>query len=208
MASTTMSGHVLDQFVQASRIEIAGDAVAIEVDLTPGIELAPAVFFAINTDRDGVISTGEARAHAARVLADLVLEIDGRRLPLALASADYPPFDAMRGGVGTIRLRAVAPLPIAAGTHRLHYRNTHRQDASVYLVNALVPSAPGITLGAPRRDARQQTFDIAYAQSTGASHAASATHGAWSAALVAVMVIVPAYLGLRRWRRRTAVARL
>ena len=72
-AGVPVSGHVLDQFVEASRLQIGPDRVAVELDLTPGIELAPAMFFAINTNGDGEISTRERRLHAARVLQDLVL---------------------------------------------------------------------------------------------------------------------------------------
>jgi hypothetical protein len=204
MATSALSGHVLDQFVQATRVQIAGDAVTVDLDLTPGLELAPAVFFAINRDRDGVISASEGRAHAAQVLADLVLDIDGRRLTLVLASADYPAFEAMRGGVGTIRLRAVAPLSTAAGVHRLHYQNNHRQDASVYLVNALVPSEPGIALGAPRRDRLQQSFDVEFTQDR-----ASAGHGRWTGWRWAPAIgLVLAALGVRQWRRRKPGPRL
>ena len=137
--------------------------------------------------------------------AELVRELEQNRArPLALASADYPSFDAMRGGVGTIRLRAVAPLVTAAGPHRLHYRNNHRQDASVYLVNALVPSAPDISLGAPRRDPLQQAFDIDYVQDRAARSPDPRTGWRWPAAIALALVAV----GVRRRRRRTPAARL
>jgi hypothetical protein len=203
MATGALTGHVLDQVVQATRLQIAADAVTVDLDLTPGIELAPALFAAINGDRDGVISASEGRAHAAQVLADLVLDVDGRRLTLALVSADYPAFEAMRGGVGTIRLRAVAPLSTAAGGHRLHYQNNHRQDVSVYLVNALEPTEPGIALAAPRRDRRQQSFDVDFTQDR-----ASASHGAWTTWRWASAIGLAIAFGVRHWRRRQPAARL
>ena len=115
LAVIPASGHVLDQFVEASRLEMACDRVVVELDLTPGVELAPAVFVGINSNRDGKISEAEGRSHAAQVLADLVLEVDGQRLDLELASATYPAFEAMRAGTGTIRLRAVASTHTSVG---------------------------------------------------------------------------------------------
>ena len=154
------SAHVLDQYLQASRIECRADGIDIELDLTPGIALAPAVFFSINTDRDGRISTQEGRTYAARVLSELVLDLDGRRVPLELVASVYPSFDEMRAGLGTIQLRATARFRLPSGVHHLRYSNGHRGDVGVYLVNAVRPSTAGIALSPPRRDPQQRTFEL------------------------------------------------
>jgi nickel/cobalt transporter (NicO) family protein len=155
-----VSAHVLDQYLQASRIECGADGVDVELDLTPGIALAPAVFFSINTDRDGRISSTEGRAYSARVLSELVLDLDGQRVPLELVASVYPSFDEMGAGIGTIRLRATARFRLPSGVHHLRYSNGHRGDVGVYLVNAVRPSTAGITLGPPRRDPQQRTFEL------------------------------------------------
>src|SRR4051812_3412896 len=49
------SAHRLDQYLQATRLSLAADQVGVEIDLTPGVEVAPAVFALINTDHDGRI---------------------------------------------------------------------------------------------------------------------------------------------------------
>src|SRR5262245_29832507 len=203
-AGVPVSGHVLDQFVEASRLQIAPDRVAVELDLTPGIELAPAMFFAINTNRDGEISIAEGRSHAARVLQDLVLEVDGRRLDVELTSATYPTLEAMRAGTGSIRLRALAHVPRVAGFRRLHYRNNHRSDVGIYLVNALVPETTAIVLGTPRRDPLQRSFDIDYEQLTSAEEPPSRAWWLCAGCLLGGT----AYVSLRRWRRRRPVAQL
>ena len=203
-AGVAVSGHVLDQFVEASRLQIGPDRVAVELDLTPGIELAPAMFFAINTNGDGEISTREGRSHAARVLQDLVLEVDGRRIDVELTSATYPTFEAMRAGTGTIRLRALAHVPMVTGFRRLHYRNNHRSDVGIYLVNALVPETTAIILGTPRRDPQQLSFDLDYEQRTSA---AEAPGRAWWLSAVCLLGGTT-YVSLRRWRRRRPVAQL
>lgn len=206
LAVIPASGHVLDQFVEASRLELACDRVVVELDLTPGIELAPAVFVGINSNRDGKISEAEGRSHAAQVLADLVLEVDGQRLDLELASATYPTFEAMRAGTGTIRLRAVASTHTSVGAHRLHYQNNHRADVGIYLVNALVPATNDIALGTPHRDSRQQSFDLDYVQK--ATSSAEQWSSVWWLPVIGVLVGWAASVSVRRGRRRGPVAQL
>ena len=207
LAVVPASGHVLDQFVEASRLELARDRVVVELDLTPGIELAPAMFVAINTNRDGEISEAEGRSHAAQVLADLALEVDGRRLDLELSSATYPTFNAMRAGTGIIRLRAVASTYTSIGAHRLQYQNKHRSDVGIYLVNALVPTTNEIELGTPHRDQRQQSFDLDYVQKA-MSGTDEQRSGVWWLPGIGVLVGWAAYGSARRWRRRGPVAQL
>src|SRR5262245_21596135 len=100
--------HVLDQFVQASRLELHHDGVDVELDLTPGVEIAQALFFQINTNRDGQISDAECRAYADKVVRDLVVSVDAKPLTLHLRSSTCPAFDQMRAGTGTIRLQATS----------------------------------------------------------------------------------------------------
>ena len=69
----------------------------------------------------------------------------------------------MQLGMGTIRLRGLATISTsAAGHHQLEYRNAHRPDASVYLVNVLVPSDRRIQIGPQRRDAAQHWLRVEY----------------------------------------------
>ena len=81
------AAHVLDQYLQASRIDLLPDRINVEIDLTAGIEIAPWLFLHINTDRDGDISAGEGRAYANQVLQDLQITLDDRPLSLTLTSA-------------------------------------------------------------------------------------------------------------------------
>jgi tetratricopeptide (TPR) repeat protein len=165
-APPSAHAHVLDQYLQASRIELSQDRVAIELDLTPGIEIAPWVFLHINSDRDGVISASEARVYANEVLQDLQIAVDDHRVPLTLTDYSYPAFDAMRAGTGTIRVRVTSPVRVdAPGRHTIFYRNRHQPERSAYLVNALVPTTPAITIDSQRRDAQQTEIRIEFAVS-------------------------------------------
>lgn len=200
LATSQAQGHVLDQLVVASRLQVEASRVVVELDLTPGAELAQLVFFAINSDRDGLISPAEGRSYARQVLKDLSLVLDGRPLALELSEATYPTFADMRAGAGTIHLRAHALTGTSVGQHRLHFYNRHREDVGVYLVNALVPDTPQIALGAPRRDQRQQSFDLEYEQRS-SSDAGQMVEGHWWLAAIGLSLASTSFIA-RRWRLR------
>ena len=84
LACTHASAHRRDEYLQAARIAIEPTRVDIELDLTPGIALAPSVLGEIDRDHDGNVATAEANAYAARVLGEIRLEVDGRPMPLEL----------------------------------------------------------------------------------------------------------------------------
>ena len=209
LTSAVAWAHVLDQYQQASRIECRADGIDIELDLTPGIALAPAVFFSINTDRDGRISSTEGRAYASRVVKELVLDLDDRRVPLELVASSYPSFDEMRAGTGTIHLRATARVRLQPGTHRLRYSNEHRGDVGVYLVNAVRPSTAGITLSPPRRDPQQRTFELdVTVDASPLTATALPREIVWWLPGSAALAMWALYVTSRKWRSHDPVARL
>src|SRR4029077_5223606 len=133
------SAHRLDEYLQATRLSLAANQVGVEIDLTPGIDVAPMIFSLINTDHDGRISASEGEKYAKQVVQETRLEIDGRRTQLDLLRYEFPSFQEMNAGEGTIRIYAKALWLGAAGQHRLVYQNNHKPDLAVYLVNALRP---------------------------------------------------------------------
>ena len=163
LACTQASAHRRDEYLQAARIAIEPARVDIELDLTPGIALAPNVLAEIDRDRDGIIAGGEAAGYAARVLGEIRLEVDGRPMPLELVEQRFPAVSAMSKGEGTIQIRlAVAVPPLAAGGHRVLYRNDHRPDIAVYLANALAPTTERVAVQAQRRSEDQRDIVIEY----------------------------------------------
>jgi hypothetical protein len=157
------SAHRLDEYLQATRVSIDIDHVSLEIDLTPGIDVASRVLSAIDANLDGRISPAEAGAYARRVVASLVLSVDGRPVPLAMIDDSFPDVPDMRLGVGTIRLRAAAKVaPAAFGRHYVTCINTHRAEMSVYLANALVPADPRIQITSQRRDPAQHELTVDY----------------------------------------------
>jgi hypothetical protein len=200
--STRVAAHRLDEYLQATRIAVGSDVVSVEIDLTAGVAIAPKVFAWIDSDGDGQLSAPEREAYAMLVVSSAVLEIDGRRHALVVAGSQFPSWQDMNTGIGAIRLKAVTKLPAElAGAHRLYYRNTHRADASVYLVNALVPPED-IQITGQRRDTGQHELWLDYG-------VGSKTGTPWARAwrIAGGLGLVAFLAGMRgRYRRRTTAA--
>jgi hypothetical protein len=195
LTCTQASAHRRDEYLQAARIAIAPARVDIELDLTPGIALASNVVGEIDRDHDGNVAAAEAIAYSARVLGELRLEVDGRPMPLELIDQRFPTVSAMSKGEGTIQIRlSVAVPPLAAGGHRVLYRNDHRPDIAVYLANALVPTSERVAVRAQRRSVDQRDLVIEYVIDADAATGWSW----WLAACLGGVTAIIAALGLRR----------
>jgi hypothetical protein len=157
------AAHRLDEYLQATRVSLARDRITVEVDLTPGANMASAIVTLLDRDGDNRISPSEAGAYGQAVLADLVLELDGRPVAVTLTRVEAPSIDEMRDGLGTIQLRAVGNVAtVLAGRRHLYFRNNHQPAASVYLVNALMPEDADVGVVGQTRDVRQQGVRVEY----------------------------------------------
>jgi len=158
----TILAHRLDEYLQATRLSLAADRIVVKTDMTPGVDVAPLVFSLINSNRDGRISEAEGRAYANQVLKETVVEVDGQRLHLELVNSQFPSFQEMNAGLGTIRIEASAKWTGVPGRHLLFYQNNHRPDLGAYLVNALIPASPEIEITAQNRDSRQREIRLGF----------------------------------------------
>ncbi len=156
----TARAHRLDEYLQAARLALAPDQVLLKIDLTPGVDVAPAIFALINTDRDGLISEAEGKAYANRLLKDVVLEVDGQPRKLGVIRSQFPSFHEMQEGTGTIRIEARAAWRATPGHHLLFFRNNHQTDLGAYLVNALLPASPEIAITDQHRDSLQREIKL------------------------------------------------
>jgi hypothetical protein len=155
--------HRLDEYLQATRVAVGVDRVVIEIDLTPGVSIAPQVSGWIDTNRDGQIGSTEANAYAKQVLDSLAVSLDAAAIGLALEQFQMPDPSEMRQGTGIVRLRASGALPRArTGRHQLTFVNSHHPETSVYLANALVPADRRITIVAQHHDRDQHGLTIDY----------------------------------------------
>jgi hypothetical protein len=157
------SAHRLDEYLQATRVSVERRRVVLEIDLTPGVSVAPIVFSFIDKNDDGGISKAEAEVYGQQVLNSISLSLDGAALFPTLVSKQFPEYREMSAGVGMIRLvGAVDFAASSAGAHELVLRNAHQPKISVYLANALVPQDRQIQITGQWRDREQRELTLDY----------------------------------------------
>ena len=163
-AGAAAPAHRRDEHLQAARIGITPDHVTVDLDITPGADLAAAAIAAIDRDADGSVSAEERDLYATSVAGALWLANDREAHALRIVSAAFPDVEAIRRGEGTIALRLRANLrsDLASGEHQLIFGNGHQPAQSVYLANALVPEDSHVTIVSQRRSATQHELTIAY----------------------------------------------
>ena len=160
----SLQAHRLDEYLQAARLSLTPHQVLLELDLTPGVAVAPGIIALVDRDNDRTISPVEARAYGEAALSELTVAIDGRPVRVSLDSVEVPSSGELRHGVGTIQLRASGPVARLAGAgHQMTFRNDHHPENSVYLVNALRSGDPAIRVVSQHRDSLQREARIEYA---------------------------------------------
>jgi len=182
------SAHRLDEFLQAARIDLRDDGIAIDLALTPGADVADSIVAMIDGDRNGVMSAHERDAYAKAVVGGLLVTLDGARLALRLNDASFPTMDELRTGDGTIRVRLDASHSLLSnGRHQLFFSNGHHAGRSVYLANALVPASTRVSVSGQRRTFDQRELTIDY--SVGLAQAGFTTSGLLVSIVAGVLIV-------------------
>jgi hypothetical protein len=161
-SSVPLRAHRLDEYLQATRVDIGLNCVNLEIDLTPGVSIAKRVTEWIDTNGDGQLSQAEGLVYANQVLTSLAVTVDRTPVALTMGYVRLPEVMDMAAGIGTIRLRASGALPAGNGSHELTVVNTHQPQVSIYLSNALVPSDGRIQILTQQRDRDQHSVAIRY----------------------------------------------
>ena len=155
--------HPLDVYLQATYITVAPSGIVVELDLSPGVLVAPQMLPQLDSNGDQVISEAESQAYADTVIRNVVLHVDGQPLTLAVTKIEMPPYLTIQAGYGTIRLFTTAgPAPVLAGGHELTYQNNFAPAGSTYQVNAFVDKGVAVTLGKQNRDNLQRSLTLDY----------------------------------------------
>ena len=155
--------HPLDQYLQATYITVAPAQIVIELDLSPGVLVAPEVLAQLDTDGDQQISDAEGRAYAETMVRGAALQVDGQAAGLTITKIETPTYLALQAGYGTMRIFAAAPLaPGLTGTHTIAYANKNAPTGVTYQVNTFVEQGATLTLGKQNRDEAQQSITVDY----------------------------------------------
>ena len=157
------NAHRLDEYLQASRISLHEDRLEVQVFLTPGVNVAPIVISAIDTNHDKAISASEGRAYVQRILYNLVLRIDGTDQLFSMVDDQFPTLEEMEAGEGAIRLNLTAHVPARwSGHHRVYFENDNDSLMGAYLMNVMTPDNKDIHILAQDRDLIQRRYTLDY----------------------------------------------
>ncbi len=185
--------HRMDEYLQATLVDIEPGDIRLEMNLTPGVSVASAVLSVIDRDHDGVISTNEATAYAELLKRDLAVRLDERDVDLKVTSSNFPEVDELKSGWGIIQIEfTIDSGSLVVGSHKLALENHHLNAVSAYLFNAALPKSDFIEIASQKRNDSQSMGTIeftfhppTYPQANSSSHAGTfASLTALSAAAV------------------------
>ncbi|MFT8789225.1 hypothetical protein [Komagataeibacter saccharivorans] len=157
--------HRLDEYMQATVIDVARRHITVTVRLTPGVDVASGVIRQIDSNADGILSAQEQKRYTDRVRQGLQLDLNGHPLSLTVAETLFPPVTTMQTGNGTIILRLDANVELIPGSYRLVYANHGAGTDTVYLVNGLLPHDPAIHIQQQRRSPDQASYGLDFSVS-------------------------------------------
>lgn len=155
--------HPLDVYLQASYITVAPAETLVELDLSPGVLVVPQMLPQLDTDSNQQLSDAEGQAYVDTVLRNVVLQVDGKPMTLAVTKITMPDYLTFQSGYAMIRIFTTASLPDGlTGTHQIAYTNNFAPTGSAYQVNTFIDKGAAITLGKQNRDSIQQSLTVDY----------------------------------------------
>jgi hypothetical protein len=169
------STHRLNEYLQATTIELDPDHLTLHLRLTPGTDVAPQVLAVLDANHDGVLSPAEQQAYALRVQHDLALALDGQSTALQLVEAAFPLRAQLAAGLGDIQLTFEASVLASRAPHHLTFINQHQPALAAYLVNCLLPRQPDLRVLSQTRNFTQSRYELTFTTTGGAPAAAAAT---------------------------------
>jgi len=161
--SSKVAAHQLDEYVQATLVDIEPNEIKLQINLTPGTAVAEQVLNLIDHDHNGVISTNEATAYAEGFKRDLTVRLDNRIIALKLEAITCPASAELRTGWGIILLDfSASPGQLTPGTHTLTFENQHLPAISTYLINATRPRSASVQINAQKRNQKQSSGEVTF----------------------------------------------
>jgi HupE / UreJ protein len=163
--------HRIDEYLQATIVSLEKDSIHASMRLIPGVLVSSVVIDFIDTNGVSIISGGEQRAYAQRVIADVSITIDGKIARPKLVACSFPQPSEMREGLGEIHIDYTVDLPKAGTDRSLVLANHHLSRRSVYLMNVIVPQDRNTRILAQKRNEQQSVYELDLEQGNLASAA-------------------------------------
>ena len=156
------AAHRLDEYLQAMLVVIEPSGIRLQINLTPGVEVAGQVLARIDRDHDGAISTDDAAAYAELLKRDLNVRLDGHIVGLKRIAYEFPEPGDLRTGLHIIQVEFAATSDFDAGPHKLIVENRHVPAISVYLFNAAKPKSGSVQVTRQNRNNDQSIGEIEF----------------------------------------------
>ena len=160
LAVSPSASHRLDEYLQAVLVVIEPTNIQLQINLTPGIEVADQLLARIDQDDDGAISKDEAGAYAELLKRDLSVRLDGHIVGLKLRGYEFPTPSELRSGLQIIQVEFIAICDFDAGPHKLVVENSHVPTASVYLFNVAKSKSGSVEVIGQNRNNDQSVGEI------------------------------------------------
>ena len=130
--------HPVDEVVQGAYLTLALGELRLELDVTPGSEVAGRVLPALDPDGDRAVSEDEAQAFAQDVLDQSTLTLDGVMAEWELVDVTVPPLGELATGNAILKIMATAARPEAPGDRVLAYENRYEPAKSLWIANVFL----------------------------------------------------------------------
>ena len=135
--------HPVNELLQAAYLTLTPGAIQLELDLTPGSQVAGKLLSTLDVNADRQISVSEARSFAKQVLAQSSLKVGGVAVPWTLNQVVTPPYQNLLGGNDVIKIYAVARRPDTAGAGTFSYLNRYEPVKSRWMANIFLLPGSG-----------------------------------------------------------------
>jgi hypothetical protein len=169
--------HQLDEYIQATLVAIEPGEIRLQMNLTPGVQVASNVLALIDRNHDGVIATNETVAYAEAIQRDLTVRLDERDVKLKLTVCNFPELSELRTGLGIIQIEfSITPGSLTAGAHKLTLENRHLTALSAYLFNAARPTSTLIQITGQKRNETQSFGEVDFNWNASASPPSKPLH--------------------------------
>ena len=160
-----VGAHPVDEIVQGAYLALAPGEVRLELDLTPGTEVAEAFLTSIDVNGDQRISEPEGRAFALRVLQQSTLMLDGKLATWRLDRVSAPAYQGLRQEGDTLKIYAIARRPDRAGARTLAYENRYNPAKSQCIANIFLQPGAGwrFQVGGQKHSQDGRGLSVSYA---------------------------------------------